>query len=282
MNNIVLRALSGAVYVALIVAGIMVNNLTLLLLGMLLCLLGITELQQIAPKGAPRLRGAVRCLDCIGGLLMVTGGFLLGDGRVAVWQLALLAGFYVCYMIVRFVTELYRGGQKPMSALAFSMLSQGYVALPLALMCWLGGVSRWLVLAMFIFIWMNDTGAFLVGSRIGRRKLFERLSPKKSWEGFWGGMAVSALSAVVMAYCFPAQFNFMPTWGLIVYAAAMSVFATWGDLVESMFKRALHVKDSGAIIPGHGGILDRIDSLLLVAPATASIVIFTKIISYLI
>ena len=116
---------------------------------------------------------------------------------------------------------------------------------------------------------MNDTGAYLVGCTIGRHRLFERISPKKSWEGFWGGLLFSALTALAYFYFinneapnFANSIVFYIGLGLVV-----PVFATFGDLVESMFKRSIGVKDSGNLIPGHGGILDRIDSLLFVIPA---------------
>ena len=124
--------------------------------------------------------------------------------------------------------------------------------------------SQALLMLIFVMIWMNDTGAFLVGCTIGKHRLFERISPKKSWEGFWGGMAFSILSGVLYYYLIDK------TNGLafyIIMGVVTSIFATFGDLVESMFKRSIGVKDSGNLIPGHGGILDRIDSLLFVLPA---------------
>ena len=119
-------------------------------------------------------------------------------------------------------------------------------------------------------IWMNDTGAFLVGCTIGKHRLFERISPKKSWEGFWGGMFFCVMTGVGYYYLIsevPATINSLPFF--IILGIIVSVFATFGDLVESMFKRSVGVKDSGNLIPGHGGILDRIDSLLFVIPAVA-------------
>lgn len=124
-----------------------------------------------------------------------------------------------------------------------------------------------IVLAMFLMIWLNDTGAFVVGSLIGRTRLFVRLSPKKSWEGFFGGMLFSIASAFLIKYCFGTYSTDLSIMQLCIMGAVVSIAATWGDLMESMFKRAANMKDSGHILPGHGGILDRIDSLLLVAPS---------------
>ncbi|MDE6280052.1 MAG: phosphatidate cytidylyltransferase, partial [Paramuribaculum sp.] len=126
-----------------------------------------------------------------------------------------------------------------------------------------------------IMLWLNDTGAYCVGSLMGRHRLCERLSPKKSWEGFWGGMFFTAVGAVLLMpwYMPGTPWIFGAGTGIII-----SIAATWGDLVESMLKRSQGVKDAGNILPGHGGILDRIDSLLLAAPVFAVMqLIFTFI-----
>ncbi len=125
-----------------------------------------------------------------------------------------------------------------------------------------------LVLITFILIWVNDTGAYLSGMSMGRHKMCERLSPKKTWEGFWGGFILCIVAGIVSAMIIGhAGLEKMIIWG--VYAALVSLFGTFGDLFESLIKRNLNVKDSGNLIPGHGGILDRIDSILAVAPLAA-------------
>ncbi|MBR5030969.1 MAG: phosphatidate cytidylyltransferase, partial [Muribaculaceae bacterium] len=148
-----------------------------------------------------------------------------------------------------------------------------YVALPLSMLNAIASqYSPMMVLAMFIFIWLNDTGAFLVGCAIGKHRLFERISPKKSWEGVFGGTAVVIAAAICFA-TIPALGNLFNPQGLslgvwIILGAVTVVASTLGDLFESLLKRTAGVKDSGNLIPGHGGILDRIDSLLFVALAT--------------
>jgi phosphatidate cytidylyltransferase len=149
--------------------------------------------------------------------------------------------------------------------------------------------SPQMVLAIFFLIWINDTGAFIVGCTIGKHKLFERISPKKTWEGFFGGLIFTCIAAIAFGIWgsdFFNGINRMLVGDTILYSIGswiglgliVSVFGTWGDLIESMTKRSLRVKDSVNIIPGHGGILDRIDSLLLVMPATA---IYLLILSWL-
>lgn len=149
-------------------------------------------------------------------------------------------------------------------------MTQIYIGIPLGAMTLIG--EWWnlhIVLALCLMIWINDTGAFLVGSTLGKHRLFERISPKKSWEGFFGGLvfniAASYFFSLHSISFFSIDWNYGQWIGLGI---ATTLFATWGDLVESMIKRDLRIKDSGNIIPGHGGILDRIDSLLMVMPAS--------------
>ena len=153
------------------------------------------------------------------------------------------------------------------------MLSQLYVALPIALLnefafqyklteC---SVIYFTILTLFIFVFilMSDSGAYCVGSLIGKHRLFERISPKKSWEGSIGGGVFSIASSFVFAH----YFSFLSVWEWAGLALVVVIFGTWGDLTESLMKRQLGIKDSGHILPGHGGMLDRFDSALLAIPA---------------
>lgn len=162
-----------------------------------------------------------------------------------------------------------------MSSLAYTFLAMAYIALPLALAAMMSDYSmRYLLLLVFVMIWINDTGAFLTGTAFGRHRLYERLSPKKSWEGFFGGLVFSAATGFVAALVLPQYLSFLnPLVGALL-GVAVSVLATWGDLFESLLKRTAGVKDSGHIMPGHGGILDRIDSFLFVIPPLAILIFF--------
>ena len=131
-----------------------------------------------------------------------------------------------------------------------------------------------MVLAMFAFIWISDTGAYMVGCLIGKHRLFERISPKKSWEGFFGGLGLSIIIAALAARFIPDGYVLLSGYAQwIVFAVLVTIFSTWGDLCESLIKRTVGVKDSGKLIPGHGGILDRIDSLLLVSLAVGALIL---------
>jgi len=176
--------------------------------------------------------------------------------------------FLGCATVALLATLLFRGG--PLEAVpraaAMVFLSWGYCGLLLA--CAVGlrqfGVG-WVILA-FVVTWANDTFAYFAGRAFGRHKLFERISPKKTWEGFAGGAAGSIAGALVTRALLPDDLGRLSTAAIIAIGAGGAVLGPLGDLCESMFKRAAGVKDSGWIIPGHGGLLDRIDALLFVAP----------------
>ena len=172
-----------------------------------------------------------------------------------------------------YIKELYSEHENPIANLGIIMLSQLYVVLPLSLInvlaftqfeCYNNSAHFYAIpLSIYIFIWINDTGAYLSGVTLGKHKLFPRISPKKSWEGAIGGALATTASAFAVAHFFP----FMNIWQWVGMALVVVVFGTFGDLTESMIKRHLDIKDSGRILPGHGGILDRLDSMLFAIPA---------------
>lgn len=164
------------------------------------------------------------------------------------------------------IAELYRKSETPFQNCAFTVFASVYVAMPFAFYLALGFVgatfSFTLPLALLLLIWANDTGAYLFGVTWGKHRLFERHSPKKSWEGFVGGL----LTAFVAAWLLSTYFTNISLTHWLAIAVITGVFGTLGDLVESMLKRSLNIKDSGSFLPGHGGLLDRFDSLLFAAP----------------
>ncbi len=185
---------------------------------------------------------------------------------------------YLVSIVYLMVAELYMKAKDPINNWAYTMLSQLYIALPLSLLNVLAfrsngyniQYSYLAPLAIFVFLWINDAGAYCVGSLIGRHKLFPRISPGKSWEGSIGGGLLVIVAAVAIWYLTTTYgYNDL---GLSAYEWAglglvVVVFGTWGDLIESLFKRTLGIKDSGNILPGHGGMLDRFDSTLMAVPA---------------
>ena len=178
---------------------------------------------------------------------------------------------YMALVMLVFVSELFRTKGSKLDNFAYFTLSQVYAALPFALLNILatGGTlpgetySYLLPLSIFIFIWCNDTGAFCFGCTLGRHKMFERVSPKKTWEGFAGGALVAIGAGVAMSF----YFDIMTIWEWAGMAAVVVASSTLGDLIESCMKREMQIKDSGTMLPGHGGVLDRFDSTLLSTPA---------------
>lgn len=185
---------------------------------------------------------------------------------------------YLLTLIYLLVAELYLKQEDPVNDWAYTMMSQLYIALPFSLLNVLAFQSDaegvhyvWSVpLSVFVFLWINDTGAYICGSLLGRHKLFPRISPGKSWEGSIGGGILVILVAVLVWYLLEQYGENALGLSAIEWAGlglTVVIFGTWGDLVESLFKRTLGIKDSGHILPGHGGMLDRFDSTLMAVPA---------------
>ena len=267
-NNFIQRAVTGVLFVIVLVGCILYSPLSFGILFTIISVLSVHEFAQLVSKSSEV--SINKTITALGGayLFLALMSFCTQQSvgaRVFLPYLGLLL-----YMMI---TELYLKKKNPTGNWAYSMLSQLYVALPFALLNVLafqnssetGSVTYnpILPLSIFVFIWLSDTGAYCVGSLIGKHRLFERISPKKSWEGSIGGGIFSIASSLGFAHFFP----FMPGWQWVGLAIVVVIFGTWGDLTESLMKRQLGIKDSGNILPGHGGMLDRFDSALLAIPA---------------
>ena len=172
-------------------------------------------------------------------------------------------------LVLIFVFALFSGSANPFAGIGLTLTGIFYIALPFGLLNYFylpsllpNGVTYGVLLGFFLILWLNDTAAYLVGSAIGKHRLFERMSPKKTWEGSIGG----ALFALFTAWLLSNYFTAFLLWQWLALAIIIVVFGTLGDLVESMLKRSLGIKDSGNILPGHGGMLDRFDAVMLSAP----------------
>ncbi|MDE6861035.1 MAG: phosphatidate cytidylyltransferase [Duncaniella sp.] len=274
MKNLIQRSITGVIYVALICASVLTGGWYYIAFFGLLAIIALQEFYNLSNASTGGENATTLIVDVVGGVILCVGLGCVNLALMPPFTTAVLGGtfftLYLLYLLVRLVMQLYSQETSPLTNLAYSYMGQMYIALPLGLMSMYYTLNdgKALLLLMFIMIWLNDTGAFLVGSMIGKHKLFPRISPKKSWEGFIGGVVFAMISGVVAKVLLPDYFEVISMASLCGMGLIVGIFATWGDLVESLIKRTLGVKDSGNILPGHGGILDRIDSLLLVVPAS--------------
>ncbi len=261
------RAITGALFVLVIIGAIIFSSITFVLLFFVIMVLGLLEFYTLAEKteASPQ-----KVTGVIAGVLLYAAVAFHFSTPFHTLSMCLFAGF-ITLLFTAFVVELYRKKENPFTNIAFTLLGAIYVALPFSLLCALafgaGGAlsssySPTIILGVLFILWSSDTGAYLAGITFGKNKLFERISPKKTWEGTIGG----GILAIAIAYLLSFYFTDLTTIHWIVVALIIVCFGNLGDLVESLFKRSIDVKDSGSILPGHGGILDRFDSLLLSTP----------------
>ncbi len=266
-RNLLQRTVTGTFFVALLVGCIVLSPISFALLFCFICALSVNEFCNLMNKQDDVNVNRFVCI--IGAICLFLSFFYC---NIYPGQYSILIA-YVFILIYLLVSELYRKRKSPIANIAFAMMSQLYVALPFALLNVLAFQSAddsdftqynfILPLSVFVFIWINDTGAYCTGMLFGRHRLFERISPKKSWEGSIGGCAFCLLAAWGISLFFG---DVMPTWKWLGLALTVVIFGTWGDLTESLIKRTLGIKDSGNILPGHGGMLDRFDSALMAIP----------------
>ena len=268
MNNFVVRTLSALVYAGLVIGSILLQPLCFgghaLLCGALVMVVRALAVREFHVLVGSDIR--IQSLDMICNVLLFSTLYFLfyGDG---IWR-GLLAA-YVAVMIFALIVHLFRPAIQPVQSWGNLCAGQLMVALPFALMNGIMMHNNYLLLALFVLIWVNDSGAYIVGSLTaklpkGNHKMFPRVSPAKSWEGRVGGILFSLLAGYIFFRVgWTAEMGLLNS---LLFACAGSIFGTLGDLMESLFKRTLGVKDSGKIMPGDGGGLDRFDSLLLAIP----------------
>lgn len=271
MKNFIVRTITAVFFVAAIVSCFLRPEAMILLFGLVT---GMTIWEFTGLVNEREDVNVNQMISTVAGvyLFLAMAGYNSGLIPAAVFIP------YLVTLIYLMVAELYLKQPDPVNDWAYTMMSQLYIALPFSLLSVLAFQSdntgihyTWTVpLSVFIFLWINDTGAYLCGSLFGKHKLFPRISPGKSWEGSIGGGILVILVAVLVWYL-SEQYGENPLGLSAIEWAGLGltvvIFGTWGDLVESLFKRTLGIKDSGHILPGHGGMLDRFDSSLMAIPA---------------
>ena len=267
MKNLIIRALTGIIFVVVLISAICIHPIVFLILFCIITGLTLWEFGGLVKHYENA--NLQRTVNMLGGVYLFIATFVhangLTDGKIFLP--------YLLFIMLTMIAELYYKAPNPINNWAFTLFAQIYCAGSFSMLNFIGaepgtpGVMSYtplFIMAIFIFVWLDDTGAYLVGSLIGKHKLFERISPKKSWEGFFGGLILALASSQAFAW-FAPEINRMNWLGL---AATVVLFGTWGDLIESLLKRTLGVKDSGNVLPGHGGMLDRFDSVMLAVPAS--------------
>ncbi|MFT4680955.1 MAG: phosphatidate cytidylyltransferase [Flavobacteriales bacterium] len=261
MSDLLKRFLTAVVAGFIFLGAVFGGQLTYSLLFGLVIVLGLWEYFDLVEKSgfkAQRLLGLI-----VGSTLFVTDILVHFYGKpIELFLLPLVVLFFTMPV------ELYRNRKDPFINIALGLFGLLYFALPITLLNHVvqinhvDGYDPMFLLAFFMLIWASDTGAYFAGINFGKHKLFERVSPKKTWEGAAGGVILSLIIGACFAYGYPV----MEMWKWMVLSIIASIAGIYGDLVESLLKRNVGVKDSGSILPGHGGVLDRFDSILLATP----------------
>lgn len=265
MKSFLTRAITGILFAGALLAAIIYGPIPFGILFAIVTGLAVNEFCNIVHKHKKTTFSTL--IAAVGGVYLFFVMYACSFFTVACPILFILP--YILLVAFVFINELFRKQGGALDNIAYFCMSQVYAALPFAMLNIIATYSNAttysyvIPLAIFIFLWSNDTGAYCVGCTLGRHKMFKRVSPKKSWEGFAGGACTAMLAGYVMSLFYSDVMN---TWQWMGMALVVVVAGTLGDLVESCFKREAGIKDSGNILPGHGGILDRFDSTILAVP----------------
>jgi phosphatidate cytidylyltransferase len=257
MNNIVVRALSGAVFVALVIGSLSYNLYTTIGCLALFTVIGLHEFYQLFKNSA------TISVSTLSGTLV---GLTI-YASIACIFLDILPAITLCFLFpllfLNMLFEIWRKKENPILNIGIHLMGFFYVVIPFLIMLTLQvkTIQSHTLIFMFLLIWSNDTFAYLTGRMLGKTKLFERISPNKTWEGTIGGIVLTIVVGLVIGYFQQQNYLF---WG--ISALIIAPGAIFGDLLESLFKRSLNIKDTGNIMPGHGGILDRFDAALFTVP----------------
>ena len=259
LSNLTLRIIFGLIGAALVVSGVLYSEWTFFLLFGLICALSLIEFFNLLHQSKMYIN---RSFAIASGILLFIVNYLIQNHTLSSRHYYSL----ITFVFLLFLIELFQTNANPFYRIANTFLGILYIALPLALFSSSafihGGYDYTIVMGILLLLWANDIGGYIGGVSFGKHKLFERVSPKKTWEGSIGGAVFSLGIAWVCAYFFPNLS--LVNW--IVLSLIIIIFGSIGDLVESLFKRNLSVKDSGNLIPGHGGFLDRFDGLFIASP----------------
>ncbi len=260
MPNIILRTLSGLAYVVLVLLACFSGTYGQIALASVFTVFSVTEWMQFGHNK----KGGLSTLLLIAAILLAI--FTLTNVVEAPYLTQQFLKMILALIIGAIMLSQAFHSKNVPERLFHATFPLLYIGIPATLLPMMANYHDhnypWMLASVFILIWCNDTFAYLIGSQFGKHKLFPRISPNKTWEGFLGGI----ISTLIASFIFSRLFPFMPYGGWLGLALVVLIFGTLGDLFESAIKRAYGVKDSGKFMPGHGGMLDRIDSLLFALP----------------
>lgn len=263
MKNLLIRGITGAVYVGLVIGSTLLGKFTFFAFFVSVLAYTLYEFYRLCKKGGNKPQMTLGIVASI--YLFVA--FFLYDFKL-VGPLAFLG--IIPLLILSPTIELFKQSKKPIKNIAFTLIGIVYIALPFSVLNFIvtpyeSSTAEYIpeiLIGLFFILWANDSGAYMIGSLIGKTKMLERISPNKTWEGALGG----AITAVIIGLVFFHFIGFLSPLHVIIVSLLTVIGGTIGDLTESMIKRSFKVKDSGKIMPGHGGLLDRFDSMLFAAP----------------
>lgn len=276
MSEFAKRTIFGALYVVCVIVSILWNPYVFSGLFFVICLLAVDEFHLLVKSPMTVRIYTWLATTALWTIIQCTAWKSEETELIKIISFAALFA-YMTLVISVWLDEIWNHSEQPLKNWGNFLISQVMIAAPLATLSFLYFLDKWLLLALFVLIWVNDSGAYIVGSMTAKRpqgnhKMTPHISPKKSWEGLLGGYAFTMVASLIL-YAF-GWFDVISVgyWGILialVFAFLVSSFGTMGDLVESLIKRSVGVKDSGVFLPGHGGVLDRFDSILLASPVVA-------------
>lgn len=267
------RAITAIFFVIIMIGGVYLSPYTFVIIFGIITATCLWEFYRIAMvTGISRL--TLSMLLGMTPYLLVTL-FQLTDVNASISTLINILLLFLPVLFLFFLYELFSASENSFHNIAFITLGIIYIGIPFTLLEWIAldsGYRPNIVCGLLLLNWANDTGAYLVGSRFGKRLLLPRISPKKTWEGTLSGITVTLLAGVGMGFIFPE----LSSVDWIILAIIVGIFGSLGDLIESMFKRNVQIKDSGKLLPGHGGLLDRFDAFIFMLPFATAYLLLLK------